>query len=229
MVTAGRPFRVHRRERLRGLTRYDRSGDTQQLVRSNDTGAPAVDHSVELDVGDASGRSRCGSRRAGAALTPIELPFTEFGSVRALGERVLFAPPRPITRSVSWRLIWRRGVIASCRRRPAYSINRTCGIGDYLTTVRPVEFPTAGGKTAFGLLYPPHNPDYAGPADEKPPLLVKCHGGPTGAASSSLNLSTQFWTSRGIAVLDVNYGGSTGFGREYRERLYGKLGDRRRR
>jgi dipeptidyl aminopeptidase/acylaminoacyl peptidase len=97
-------------------------------------------------------------------------------------------------------------------------------IGDYLTTVRPVEFPTTGGKTAYGLLYPPHNPDYAGPADEKPPLLVMCHGGPTGAASSSLNLSTQFWTSRGIAVLDVNYGGSTGFGREYRERLYGNWG-----
>src|SRR5258706_11316882 len=57
-----------------------------------------------------------------------------------------------------------------------------------------------------------------------PPLLVKCHGGPTGAASSALNLSTEFWTSRGIAVLDVNYGGSTGFGRAYRERLNGNWG-----
>ena len=92
-------------------------------------------------------------------------------------------------------------------------------VADYLTKVEPVEFPTTGGKTAFGLFYPPYNPDYAGSADERPPLLVKCHGGPTSSASSTLNLGVQFWTSRGIAVLDVNYGGSTGFGREYRERL----------
>jgi dipeptidyl aminopeptidase/acylaminoacyl peptidase len=74
------------------------------------------------------------------------------------------------------------------------------------------------------LFYPPHNPDYAPPKGERPPLLVKVHGGPTSAASSVLNLGTQFWTSRGIAVLDVNYGGSTGFGRAYRERLYGNWG-----
>ncbi len=141
------------------------------------------------------------------SLTPIELPFTEFGSVRALGERVLLraaAPNHPLSIVVL--------DLASGSHRVLQKATRILDspdlrIGDYLTTVRPIEFPTADGKTAFGLLYPPHNPDYAGPADEKPPLLVKCHGGPTGAASSSLNLSTQFWTSRGIAVLDVNYGG----------------------
>jgi Prolyl oligopeptidase family len=74
------------------------------------------------------------------------------------------------------------------------------------------------------LFYPPHSPDYEASANEKPPLLVKCHGGPTSAASSGLSLPIQFWTSRGIAVLDVNYGGSTGFGRGYRERLYGSWG-----
>ena len=93
-------------------------------------------------------------------------------------------------------------------------------IADYLSKVESVEFPTTGGTTAFGLFYPPHNPDYAPPAGEKPPLLVKVHGGPTSAASSTLNLNTQYWTSRGIAVLDVNYGGSTGFGRAYRDRLH---------
>ena len=70
------------------------------------------------------------------------------------------------------------------------------------------------------MFYPPHNPDYAAPDGEKPPLLVKCHGGPTSAASSTLNLGIQYWTSRGIAVLDVNYGGSSGFGRAYRDRLH---------
>jgi len=75
-----------------------------------------------------------------------------------------------------------------------------------------VEFPTTGGKTAFVSSIRPHNSDYAGPADEKPPLLVMCHGGPTGAASSSLNLSTHLTKPR-HRLLDVNYGGSTGFGR----------------
>ena len=93
-------------------------------------------------------------------------------------------------------------------------------IGDYLTPVEPIEFPTSAGRTAFGLFYRPNNPDYAVPDGEKPPLLVKCHGGPTSAASSTLNLGIQYWTSRGIAVLDVNYGGSSGFGRAYRDRLH---------
>src|SRR5207237_9601510 len=83
-----------------------------------------------------------------------------------------------------------------------------------------IEFPTSGGKSAYGLYYAPHNPDYQAAAGEKPPLLVKCHGGPTSAASSTLSLGTQYWTSRGIAVLDVNYGGSTGYGRAYRDRLH---------
>jgi dipeptidyl aminopeptidase/acylaminoacyl peptidase len=92
-------------------------------------------------------------------------------------------------------------------------------IADYLTRVEAIEFPTSGGRSAFALFYRPHNPDFVAPNGEKPPLLVKCHGGPTSAASSALNLGIQYWTSRGIAVLDVNYGGSTGFGRAYRDRL----------
>jgi dipeptidyl aminopeptidase/acylaminoacyl peptidase len=93
-------------------------------------------------------------------------------------------------------------------------------IASYLTKVESVEFPSTGGRKAFGLFYPPCNPDFAAPAGERPPLLVKCHGGPTSAASSTLNLGFQYWTSRGIAVLDVNYGGSTGFGRAYRDSLH---------
>src|SRR5258708_14706375 len=92
-------------------------------------------------------------------------------------------------------------------------------LGDYLTRVESVEFPTTGGETAFGLFYSPRNPDYAQGTQERPPLLVKCHGGPTSAAPSTLNLGVQYWTSRGIAVLDVNYRGSTRFGRAYRDRL----------
>jgi dienelactone hydrolase len=156
---------------------------------------------------------------ASGSLQAIETPFTEFGSVRADGDRVMFrggAPDRP-TSIVTLDLPSGRYRIL---KQATDLIDRAeLRIGAYLTKVEPVEFPTTGGKTAFGLFYPPHNPDYTGGADERPPLLVKCHGGPTSSASSTLNLGTQFWTSRGIAVLDVNYGGSTGFGRDYRERL----------
>ena len=97
----------------------------------------------------------------------------------------------------------------------------------YFTAARHLEFPTENGLTAFANYYAPHNPDFAAPAGEAPPLVVKCHGGPTSSASSSLSLGIQYWTSRGIAVIDVDYGGSTGYGRAYRERLKGRVGRRR--
>ncbi len=94
----------------------------------------------------------------------------------------------------------------------------------YFSVPRAVEFPTEDGLTAHAFFYPPKNPDYQAPEGELPPLLVESHGGPTAAAATALSLSIQYWTSRGIAVLDVNYGGSSGFGRVYRERLKGKWG-----
>jgi dipeptidyl aminopeptidase/acylaminoacyl peptidase len=93
-----------------------------------------------------------------------------------------------------------------------------------LSIPEPVEFPTTAGRTAHALYYPPKSKHYAGPPDEKPPLLVMSHGGPTSSATSSLRLTLQYWTNRGFAVVDVNYGGSTGYGREYRERLNGLWG-----
>jgi dipeptidyl aminopeptidase/acylaminoacyl peptidase len=94
----------------------------------------------------------------------------------------------------------------------------------YFSTARAVEFPTAAGLTAHGFFYPPQNLDYRAPEAERPPLLVQSHGGPTSAGAAALSLSFQYWTSRGVAVLDVNYGGSTGYGRAYRERLKGNWG-----
>ena len=87
-----------------------------------------------------------------------------------------------------------------------------------------IEFPTTGAAMAHAFYYPPRNPEFAGPPGDKPPLLVLSHGGPTSATTPNLNLSYQFWTSRGFALVDVNYRGSTGYGREYRNALRGQWG-----
>ena len=94
----------------------------------------------------------------------------------------------------------------------------------YLSVPETVEFPTEGGLTAHGFFYPPTNRDHSAPEGELPPLLVHSHGGPTAMTTATLGLGTQYLTSRGFAVLDVNYGGSTGYGREYRQRLDGMWG-----
>ena len=94
----------------------------------------------------------------------------------------------------------------------------------YLSVPEPIEFPTEGGRTAHALYYPPANRDVQGPAGERPPLVVASHGGPTAGVVSDLHVSYQFFTSRGIAVVDVDYGGSTGYGRAYRRRLDGQWG-----
>ena len=93
-----------------------------------------------------------------------------------------------------------------------------------LSIAEEVQFPTADGLTGYAWYYPPVNEKFIGPAGERPPLQVRCHGGPTSAAYSDFKKDIQFWTSRGYAVVDVNYGGSTGRGRAYRERLRGKWG-----
>jgi len=94
----------------------------------------------------------------------------------------------------------------------------------YLSIPQSIEFPTTDGQTAYAFYYPPTNQDYQPLLGEKPPLLVKSHGGPTAAASNQLSLKTQYWTSRGFAVVDVNYGGSTGYGKAYQHRLDGQWG-----
>jgi len=94
----------------------------------------------------------------------------------------------------------------------------------YLSRPEAITYPTGEKLLAHALYYRPQNKDFQAPSGERPPLLVISHGGPTGAASCALNLMIQYWTSRGIAVMDVDYGGSSGYGRAYRERLNGKWG-----
>ena len=94
----------------------------------------------------------------------------------------------------------------------------------HLSQAQPITFPTSDGQTGHALYYPPTNPDAIGPTDAPPPLLVQAHPGPTSSATNRLELRTQFFTSRGYAVVNVNYAGSSGYGRAYRERLTGQWG-----
>ncbi|KAJ2156037.1 Esterase lipase thioesterase active site [Coemansia sp. RSA 552] len=95
----------------------------------------------------------------------------------------------------------------------------------FKTQLPPFNTPESKSAEAYGFFYPPTNKNYKGVEGELPPLLVLSHGGPTSAASSVFQSKIQYWTSRGIAVVDVNYGGSTGYGRAYRERLYPHFGE----
>lgn len=93
-----------------------------------------------------------------------------------------------------------------------------------ISVAQAISFSTRDNEIAHGFYYAPKNKLISAPENTLPPLLVMCHGGPTGAAETSLNLKLQFWTSRGFAVLDVNYRGSTGYGRQYRDRLKNNWG-----
>ncbi|MEN3378523.1 MAG: hypothetical protein V7604_3878, partial [Hyphomicrobiales bacterium] len=131
------------------------------------------------------------------ALTPIALPFTDISTVRAAGDTVAFLGGSPRIPGSVVALDLCSGQHRILKQSTSILERADLRIADYLTTVEPIEFPTQNGKTAFGLFYPPFNPDAAAPAGEKPPLLVKVHGGPTSSASSTLSLRNQFWTSRG--------------------------------
>ena len=154
-------------------------------------------------------------------LTRLDIPFSEMGrgELRASGNRIVFsagAPDRPMT---LLSLDLASGALIALQRAHDLEVDPT-----YLSSPEAVEFETTDGRTAHAFYYPPRNPDFAAPEDEKPPLLVKSHGGPTAAAQIALDLGIQYWTSRGFGVVDVNYGGSTGYGTEYRRRLNGAWG-----
>ncbi len=157
--------------------------------------------------------------RHGPGLAPVDMPFTAVSSLRAYGDGLVAIAASPDA-APAVVVLDPDGAVREVVRR---SRDTTVDPGD-LSQPRAIEFPTGGGLTAHALHYPPSNRDWTGPAGEKPPLLVLSHGGPTGATSSALNLGIQFWTSRGFAVVDVDYGGSTGYGRAYRERLKGNWG-----
>jgi dipeptidyl aminopeptidase/acylaminoacyl peptidase len=157
---------------------------------------------------------------AGAhALQVIDMPYQEMRDLRVEGDIVTLLGGAP---TIAVELV--RLDIASGKKEVLARSIETLPDAAYLSVAQAVSYPSANGRTAHAFYYPPANPDFAPLAGELPPLMVIGHGGPTSMATNTLKLPIQFWTSRGIAVLDVNYGGSSGFGRVYRDALKGQWG-----
>ena len=153
------------------------------------------------------------------ALVPIEIDVEPSDSIAATGTHAVFigSSPRAPDRVVRIDL----ATAAMETIRPASTLAIDPG---YLSMPEPLEFPTDNGLVAHAFYYAPSNPDFTAPAGERPPLIVLSHGGPTAMHRPMLNLELQYWTSRGFAVVGVNYGGSTGYGRAYRQRLNRRWG-----
>jgi dipeptidyl aminopeptidase/acylaminoacyl peptidase len=179
-----------------------------------------IDAETLLCLHGRGSRTRLGrlDTRSGA-LTDLALDYSQLGGLRVEGR-------------------WACFVGASSLRVPAVAaldletnVVREVAVGSSLvldpsnfSAPEEIEFASADGRTAFAYYYPPHNPGAVAARGERPPLLVKSHGGPTSATSSALDLKIQYWVSRGIAVVDVDYAGSTGYGRAYRDLLRGAWG-----
>jgi dipeptidyl aminopeptidase/acylaminoacyl peptidase len=154
-----------------------------------------------------------------AKLEPIASPYEEIRELRTGDGFIALLGGSPTIPAEIARIDLASGELEVLAR----SIDTLPDAG-YLSIPESIRYPSENGRTAYAFFYPPHNRDAQAPAGEKPPVIVIGHGGPTGMATSTLKLATQFWTSRGFGVLDVNYGGSTGFGRAYRDALKGQWG-----
>lgn len=193
-----------------GESSYALTGDGRAVVRCTQRGEDRLGV-VRLD---------------GGKLEPLALPFLSFSNIERLAESTIVAiaasavaEPAVIAIDIAagtHRILRTRSPLEGM---PPLELDPAC-----VSRAEPVEYPTLGNRTAHAFFYPPTNPDFLPLEGEKPPLIVKAHGGPTGHSGPAFNLGTQFWTSRGFAVLDVNYGGSSGYGRAYRELLNGNWG-----
>src|SRR5829696_8278842 len=186
------------------------------------------DYSSYAFVGD--GRIACRYRQHGrdrltlldpetGRLTDLSIPYTSLKPyLRAVGDRLAFIGASPTASSA-----------VAILQVPTGHLDVLAGAevsldAAWVSVPKPIQFPSRDGQTAHALYYPPTNPEVTGPADARPPLLVQAHPGPTADAKARLDLRIQFFTSRGFAVVEVNYAGSTGYGRGYRERLTGLWG-----
>ncbi|HLI65948.1 MAG TPA: prolyl oligopeptidase family serine peptidase [Caulobacteraceae bacterium] len=157
---------------------------------------------------------------AGRDVREVSTPFSALGGLQRIDEQSVALLAGSGLETGALVTVDLRGGDATVVRRPSPSALPQ----PFISRAEPITFPSAGDLEVHALFYAPANPDFTAPAGEAPPLIVQAHGGPTGAASSSFSLSNQFWTTRGFAIVDVDYGGSTGYGRAYRQRLNDKWG-----
>ncbi|XP_021722624.1 uncharacterized protein LOC110690106 [Chenopodium quinoa] len=163
---------------------------------------------------------------AQSSLSLLDIPFTDISNI-TLGSNCLYIEGGSASLPLS---VAKVSLDDQKRKAVDFSIMWSSSPGSskydsYFSLPELIEFPTGiTGQTAYAYFYPPTNPAHQAVGGEKPPLLLKSHGGPTAETRGILNLSIQYWTSRGWAFVDVNYGGSTGYGREYRERLLNNWG-----
>jgi dipeptidyl aminopeptidase/acylaminoacyl peptidase len=171
-------------------------------------------------VARADGRDHMFRIEPGRRVGELEMPFTELDALQVGAHTVVALAGGPADPSVVARFdpvtLAPAGVL---RRASTLALDPGA-----ISEPEAIDFPTTGGRTAHALYYAPVNLEFVGPDDEKPPLVVLSHGGPTSNASTALDLAKQLLTSRGIAIVDVDYGGSTGYGREYRRQLDGQWG-----
>ena len=152
-------------------------------------------------------------------LETIASPYTEFDGIHVIHNTIVCQASSPTEPSSLIQIDPESHTIEIICRSLGFSVD-----SGYVSEPEAIEYSTDHGHIAHAFFYKPRNPNFEAPAEEQPPLIVKSHGGPTGSTSTTLNLLIQYWTSRGFAVLDVNYGGSTGYGRAYRTRLNGRWG-----
>lgn len=177
-------------------------------------------------IANESGVQRVVTFIPGKSPTKESLPFSAIKpKLITDGRNVLVVAGTPSEPMAVVRWDASTGDVSTLRRESTFDLHP-----DDMSVPRAIEFPTTGGKTAHAFFYAPRNAG-AGVVSrgdtvvgELPPLVVMSHGGPTSQSPASFSLATQFWTTRGFAVVDVNYGGSTGYGRPYRERLNGNWG-----
>lgn len=179
---------------------------------------------------DAAGRIVCVVERAGvsslATLDPetgdfawLDTPFVAIDGLRVGADFAAFVGATATEAGAVVRLDLHQGTHEILRRSSEVAVDPA-----FLSRAEAIDFPTEGGLRAHAFFYPPAHRDWCGPEGERAPLIVFSHGGPTGASDPAFKWTHQFWTSRGFAVVDVNYGGSSGFGRDYRKRLNGAWG-----
>jgi dipeptidyl aminopeptidase/acylaminoacyl peptidase len=159
------------------------------------------------------------------AFEPATLALEPIESIRAHGDMVYFVGGSSTEPACIAAV--RLGGADAATAQPEVSIFRSASADrippEWISVARPITFDSEG-RVVHAFYYAPRNPEFEAPSGERPPLIVISHGGPTAASLDVLDARIQFWTSRGFALLDVNYGGSTGFGREYRNRLRGTWG-----